>query len=158
MGSPPTISAQACQTGAVTSAEIVWSAPVRYMEVDQQGIVFNAHYLTYCDEAIAAYLHALQLPGFAEAVRLVTSTITWSGSARWGDRVEVAARCARTGRTSATFEFVVTASGRPCCTVTTVYVYADDAGVPQPIQNVVRQRLAAGDHMVGTDVRLPPAG
>lgn len=158
MGSPPTISAQACQTGAVTSAEIVWSAPVRYVEVDQQGIVFNAHYLTYCDEAVAAYLHRLQLPGFAEAMRLVTSTITWSGPARWGDRVDVAARCACTGRTSATFEFVVTASGRPCCTVTTVYVHADESGVPQPIPDAARQRLTAEDQMVGTEVRLPPAG
>lgn len=158
MGSPPTISAQACQTGAVTSAEIAWSAPVRYMEVDQQGIVFNAHYLTYCDEAIAAYLRGLDLPGFAEAVRLATSTITWSGSARWGDVVAVAVRCVRTGRTSATFEFAVTASARPCCTVSTVYVYADDAGVPQPIPDGARRRLTPEAQMPGRDVRPPPAG
>jgi acyl-CoA thioester hydrolase len=126
------------------------------MEVDQQGIVFNAHYLTYCDEAMAAYLRRLELADFAELVRLATSTITWRGSARWGDVVAVAVRCARTGRTSATFEFTVTASGRPCCTVTTVYVYADGAGVPQPIPDEARRRLAAADQAAADRAAADP--
>jgi acyl-CoA thioester hydrolase len=29
-----------------------WSAPVRYAECDQQGVVFNANYLAYADEAV----------------------------------------------------------------------------------------------------------
>ena len=29
----------------------VWSSPVRFVECDQQGVVFNAHYLTWADEA-----------------------------------------------------------------------------------------------------------
>lgn len=33
-----------------------WSAPVRYVEADAQGIVFNAHYLVYYDEALMAFL------------------------------------------------------------------------------------------------------
>ncbi|TAM89694.1 MAG: acyl-CoA thioesterase [Jatrophihabitans sp.] len=119
----------------------IWSAPVRYAEVDQQNIVFNAHYLTYCDEASTAYFRAAGLLGFAEGVRLVTSTITWRGSARWGDEVAVTARCTATGRTSVTFAFTITASGRPCCEVSTVYVYADASGVPQPIPDDVRARL-----------------
>ena len=32
---------------------------VRYAEVDQQGIVFNAHYLTYFDVGITEYFRAL---------------------------------------------------------------------------------------------------
>jgi len=32
---------------------------VRYSEVDNQGIVFNAHYLTYFDQTITEYIRAL---------------------------------------------------------------------------------------------------
>ena len=32
---------------------------VRYAEVDGQGVVFNAHYLTYYDTAITEYLYEL---------------------------------------------------------------------------------------------------
>ena len=28
----------------------VWSSPVRYVECDQQGIVFNGHYLVWADD------------------------------------------------------------------------------------------------------------
>ncbi len=36
-----------------------WSAPVRYAECDMQGIVFNAHYLLYADEALTGLLRGL---------------------------------------------------------------------------------------------------
>ena len=35
---------------------------VRWSEVDMQKIVFNAHYLTYIDMAMAAYWRRLALP------------------------------------------------------------------------------------------------
>ena len=35
----------------------VWSAPVRFVECDQQGVVFNAHYLTWADEAATDEAH-----------------------------------------------------------------------------------------------------
>jgi acyl-CoA thioester hydrolase len=120
-----------------------WSAPVRYAEVDQQGVVFNAHYLLYCDEAMGAFCLERGLGEFVETVRLVRSTLTWSGPARWGDVVEVGVRCTKVGRTSTTLEFEVQAGGRPCCVVETVYVYADAAGGPQPIEDDVRAALTA---------------
>jgi acyl-CoA thioester hydrolase len=118
-----------------------WSAPVRYAEVDQQGIVFHAHYLLYCDEAMGAFCSQRGLDAFVHLVRLVTSTVTWSGPARWGDVVEVDVRCTGIGRTSATLAFELRASGRPCCQVSTVYVYADPAGTPVPIPADVRTAL-----------------
>ena len=120
-----------------------WSAPVRYAEVDQQGVVFNAHYLLYCDEAMGAFCTQRGLVEFVELVRLVRSTITWSGPAHWGDVVDVDVRCTKVGRTSATLEFDVRAGGRPCCTVETVYVYADEAGTPRPMPDDVRAALSA---------------
>ncbi|MEO6887066.1 MAG: thioesterase family protein [Jatrophihabitantaceae bacterium] len=111
----------------------VWSAPVRFAEADQQGIVFNAHYLTYCDEAMGAFVTARDLLAFAEDIRLVTSTLTWTASARWGELVEVDVRCERVGRTSLVIAFDVRAGGHPCCQVTTTYVHTNRTGSPQPI-------------------------
>lgn len=120
---------------------VTWSAPVRYAEADQQGIVFNAHYLTYCDEAMAAYLAARELLAVAEDVRLVSSTLTWTGSARWGDVVEVSAECAALGRTSLTMRFAIATGGSECCQVETIYVLTDADGVPLPIPDDVRAKI-----------------
>jgi acyl-CoA thioester hydrolase len=120
-----------------------WSAPVRYAEVDQQGVVFNSHYLLYCDEAMGAFCEQRGLRNFVELVRLVSSTITWSAPARWGDTVEVDVRCTRVGRTSATLAFELRAGGRPSCHVETVYVYADRDATPVPIPDDVRAALTA---------------
>jgi acyl-CoA thioester hydrolase len=119
-----------------------WSAPVRFAEVDQQGVVFNAHYLLYCDEAMGAFCAQRGLDDFVAVVRLATSTLTWSGPARWGDQIEVDVRCTKVGRTSATVAFEVTATGRPCCRVETVYVHADQSGTPVEIPADVRAALA----------------
>jgi acyl-CoA thioester hydrolase len=125
-----------------------WSAPVRYGEVDQQGVVFNSHYLLYCDEAMGAFCEQRGLREFVALVRLVSSTLTWAGPARWGDVIEVDVRCAKVGRTSAALAFDLRAGGRPCCAVETTYVYADEAGAPVPIPDDVRARLTA-DHPAG---------
>ncbi len=111
----------------------VWSAPVRYGECDQQGVVFNAHYLLYCDEALAAYCAARGIVGVAENVHLVTSTLTWHSPARWGDVLDVDVRCANVGRTSFDLEFEIRVGERLCCTVSTVYVNTDGAGTPVPV-------------------------
>ena len=118
-----------------------WSAPVRYAEVDQQGVVFNSHYLLYCDEAMGAFCTQRGLRDFVALVRLVTSTLTWAGPARWGDVIDVDVQCTKVGRTSATLAFDVRAGGRPCCQVETVYVYADATGAPEEIPEDVRTAL-----------------
>jgi acyl-CoA thioester hydrolase len=120
-----------------------WSAPVRYAEVDQQGVVFNSHYLLYCDEAMGAFCEQRGLREFVAVVRLVSSNLTWAGPARWGDVMAVDVRCTKVGRTSATLAFDLRAGGRPCCTVETTYVYADEAGTPLPIPDDTRERLTS---------------
>jgi len=116
---------------------------VRYAEVDQQGVVFNAHYLLYCDEAMGAFCLHRGLREFVERVRLVSSRITWSGPARWGDVIEVDVRCLEVGRTSAQLAFELRAGGRACCAVETTYVYADADGSPVPIPQDVRGKLSS---------------
>jgi acyl-CoA thioester hydrolase len=118
-----------------------WSAPVRFAEVDAQGIVFNSHYLLYCDEAVSAFFAQRDLPQMAAHIRLVATNLTWSGSARWGDTVEVDATCTRVGRTSFVIEFDVRAGGQTVCRVETSYVNTDNSGTPLPVPEAVRTRL-----------------
>jgi acyl-CoA thioester hydrolase len=103
-----------------------WSAPVRYAEVDGQGVVFNSHYLLYADEAMNAFCRAHRLCALADDVQLVTSTLTWKSGARWGEIVAVDVACRRVGTTSFTLGFDMTADGRACCLVETVYVLVLD--------------------------------
>ena len=107
-----------------------WSAPVRYAECDMQGIVFNAHYLAYADEAVVGVLAELGTPydgllarGLDTAV--VASELTWSAPARWGDVVDVDGEVERVGRTSFTVAFTISVEGRLCCRVRTTYVLTD---------------------------------
>jgi acyl-CoA thioester hydrolase len=118
-----------------------WSAPVRYAEVDQQEIVFNAHYLTYCDEAMNTFCRQRGLLELAASVYVVSSTLDWFSSARWGDVVDVDARCTGVGTSSVTMAFEISVAGRRCCAVRTTYVHAVD-GRPVPVPDRFRTALA----------------
>jgi acyl-CoA thioester hydrolase len=117
-----------------------WSAPVRYGEVDQQGVVFNSHYLLYCDEAMGAYCAQRGLLDLAERVHLVSSALTWRSPARWGEVVDVTARCIRVGTSSFAMRFDLRVGERECCAVETTYVLAED-GRPRPLPDNIRALL-----------------
>ncbi|BBX16361.1 acyl-CoA thioesterase [Mycolicibacterium duvalii] len=86
----------------------------RYAEVDQQGVVFNGHYLTWFDEACTGLFDSL---GIAYPVLLadgldfqvVHAEIDFVTSVRWRDAVRVTAQCTRIGTTSFTIGFTVLA-------------------------------------------------
>ena len=54
----------------------------RYGEVDQQGVVYNAHYLVYMDDTMETWMR--QLPDLRETfgwdMMLKKATIEWQGS------------------------------------------------------------------------------
>lgn len=86
----------------------------RYAEVDQQGVVFNGHYLTWFDEACTGLLDArgvaypdLMAGGYD--FQVVHSEIDFVASVRWRDTVRVTAECVRIGTTSFTLGFEVLA-------------------------------------------------
>jgi acyl-CoA thioester hydrolase len=90
---------------------------VRYSEVDQQGIVYNAHYLTYFDTALTEYMRALdynyrdQLPQTGTDFHVVRAVVEYKAPARFDDMIEIAVRTARIGRSSITFELAVFPDG-----------------------------------------------
>jgi acyl-CoA thioester hydrolase len=133
----------------------MWSAPVRYAECDQQGVVFNAHYLAYADEAMIAVMAELGTP-YADLLArgldtsVVASELSWVAPARWGDVVQVDGEVERVGRTSFTVAFTISVEDQPCCRVRTSYVLTDLERQPTPVPDDLRQawlapvRAAAG--------------
>ena len=104
-----------------------FSFRVRYMEVDAQGVVFNAWYLTYFDEAFAAFLadrgyglEKLIAAGFD--VQLAHAELDWKTGLRWQDDAAVAVSPARLGRTSITMDFEVRNGTGLACSGRIVYV------------------------------------
>jgi acyl-CoA thioester hydrolase len=91
-----------------------YSMPVvpRYAEIDQQGVVFNGHYLTWFDEALTGFLDHLGVtyPGLIDTghdLQVVHSEIDYLAPVRWRDSVRVAVSCERVGATSFTLGFTV---------------------------------------------------
>ena len=101
---------------------------IRYLEVDQQGVVFNMWYLAYFDDAMTAFLAERGVPydeltAAGYDVQLVHTELDWQGSLRWGDEALVDVSVATLGRTSFTLQFEVHAGdGSPVATASTVYV------------------------------------
>jgi acyl-CoA thioester hydrolase len=104
------------------------SLRVRYMEVDAQGVVFNSWYLTYFDEAMAAFLESrgLPYPALLDAgfdVQLVHCEMDWKSGLQWRDEVLVVVSTARLGRTSFALDFETRRDGgQVTCSARTVYV------------------------------------
>ena len=74
-----------------------YSLPIvpRYAEVDQQAVVFNAHYLTWFDEAVAGFFDHLgtsypDLMASGLDMQLVHTEIDYAEPVRWRDIVRVA--------------------------------------------------------------------
>ena len=91
-----------------------FSLPItpRYAEIDQQGVVFNGHYLTWFDEACTGFLDHLDVtyPGLIASgydIQVVHSEIDFKGPVRWRDDVRVEVHCERIGSTSFTLAFNV---------------------------------------------------
>ncbi|MBI1181688.1 MAG: YbgC/FadM family acyl-CoA thioesterase [Alphaproteobacteria bacterium] len=106
---------------------------VRYAEVDAQGVVFNAHYLTYFDVAHTEYLRAAGYDYAGEIRRtgldfhLVRSVVEYRRPLVFDQLVDVCVRAARIGRTSVTNLFEIHASGEDALLASgeTVLVCAD---------------------------------
>jgi acyl-CoA thioester hydrolase len=126
----------------------VWSSPVRYVECDQQGVVFNAHYLVWADEASNGWWAAQGLPWDELVTRgmdpvVKASSLEWTSSARWGETVAVDAETEKVGRTSVTVRFTVRVGERVCCTIRNTYVSVVE-GRPTPWPDDVRAHLSEG--------------
>jgi acyl-CoA thioester hydrolase len=125
----------------------------RYAEVDQQGVVFNAHWLTYFDDACTRWFEAM---GFQPAtaffedfdLMLVKAVLEWHGPAGFDDSVDIAVETLRIGTASFDVRYSASVAGRPACTgvVTYVSVRPRDGGsspIPEPLRAKLEKALVS---------------
>ncbi|MBR0662019.1 acyl-CoA thioesterase [Neoroseomonas oryzicola] len=123
--------------GLPTRADFRFFRPhqVRYVELDTQGIVFNAHYLTWYDEAVSDYIRAAGWNYQAEVkasgadFHVVRGLVEYKVAIGRAARIEVAARTTRIGRSSITFLPAVFPQGEDTLLATgeIVWVLTDQA-------------------------------
>jgi acyl-CoA thioester hydrolase len=128
---------------------------VRWAEVDMQKVVFNAHYLTYIDTALAEYWREIGLPypegyvdRYAADLFLRKSTVEYLGSAHYDDQLSVLCRTASLGRSSMTMRFEVwrdePAHPSPLVTADLVYVNVSVAAMrAEALPEDLRERVRA---------------
>ncbi|MCB0993096.1 MAG: thioesterase family protein [Acidimicrobiales bacterium] len=99
------------------------SIRVRYGEVDQQGVVFNAHYMAYIDDTLEHFMSTLgDLRDLGWDMMMKKIDIEWQGSAGNGDVVDVDVAAVRWGNTSFELGYAGSVEGRPVFTSTVLYV------------------------------------
>jgi acyl-CoA thioester hydrolase len=134
-----------------------FSLPIvpRFAEVDQQGVVFNGHYLTWFDEALTAFFDHLGLSypvlmASGHDMQLVHTEIDYSAPVRWRDTVRVAVGCERIGSTSLTIGFSVLrrrdgAAEQLAVRGRSVYVIVStDDWTKMPVPDALRAAMASG--------------
>jgi acyl-CoA thioester hydrolase len=123
---------------------------VRYSEIDAQGVVFNAHYLTYYDTAITEYCREMGVDLMAEAkasgvdFHTVRSLVEYKAPIRFDQEIEVGCRAARLGRSSLTFALGIFGKGEETLLASgeIVWVHTDQrTGKPVAIGERWRERL-----------------
>ena len=135
---------------------------VRWAEVDKQGVVFNAHYLLYCDVCVTEYWRAVGVhypddfvsKGSDLFVR--KSTVEYFSAAYYDDELEVCGRIARLGNSS--LRFVAEIYRRRqyeavLITAELIYVYTELVSrTAQSIPYDIRTRLRAFETTLPEDV------
>lgn len=123
---------------------------VRWVEVDMQKIVFNAHYLMYFDTAMSGYWRKLALPYESTMQKLggdlfvKKASVEYHGSARYDDQLDVGLRCARIGTSSVLFEGAIFRGDSLLVTGELLYVYADPSTQKsQPVPDTLRAAFDA---------------
>ena len=116
---------------------------VRYSEVDCQGLVYFAHYATYCDVAIHEFFRSLPYD-YSEVRKtsgtdfnIVRALVEYRRPLRFDEAFEVEIRLGRIGRSSLTFRpaLIALEEIEPRATAEMVSVHADQASmraVPLP--------------------------
>ncbi len=121
----------------------------RYAEIDVQGVVFNAHWLTYFDEASTRFFAAILDTPAPEVfstfdVMVVKATLEWEGPAHFEDDVAIAVQATRIGTASFDLTYTATVDGRGACTGTVTYVsVAPGTRDSTPIPAGIRASLEA---------------
>jgi acyl-CoA thioester hydrolase len=121
----------------------------RYAEVDAQGVVFNAHWLTYFDEASTRFFEWMGYEPAIAFVRdfdvmVVKAMLEWQGPAGFDDVVDIAVMPTRIGTSSFDLTYRASVGDVSACTGVITYVsVTPGTHEPTPIPFTLRERLEA---------------
>jgi len=127
---------------------------VKFSEIDLAGVVFNSHYLTWCEDAKMAFLDHLGYGPcrFADEHRLALvrhAEIDWTASLKPLDHADIRVVVERIGTSSFTLRHEIWRRGeRPLLTATCVitYVWFDTgAGEKEELDPRFRAALSGAD-------------
>ncbi len=119
---------------------------VRYGECDAQGVVFNAHYLAYCDHAMDEFLRAVAPPRTDVELMLKAAHLVWHAPLRYREVVVMECSVVRWGTTSMDVHFLGRVGEQVRFEATITYVaVADPQGraLPIPIDDQTRAAFDA---------------
>jgi acyl-CoA thioester hydrolase len=126
---------------------------VRYGECDMQGVVFNAHYLAYIDDATDTWFrsvlgHAFEHEGFD--IMLKKAVVEWQAALRFGEHAVLTCSIARWGRSSFDLFVSGTVDDEERFTATITYVCVHH-GTTEPLPVPESARVA----LTGSAVTAP---
>ena len=120
---------------------------VRFADTDAQGHVYFANYLTFCDEALAAFMRHRGCPWqelVAGGVDMVyrASSAEYLGSAAFEMRLEIEPRVERIGTTSVTIGYAVRGPDAAPIAKLELTSVCVDAASGEPVEVPARLRAA----------------
>jgi acyl-CoA thioester hydrolase len=130
----------------VADPRFVHRIPIRYGEVDMQGVVFNAHYLAYIDDTMDRWLRTLDahFEQLGWDLMVVKAVVEWKGAATVGDDLDIAVGVTRWGTTSFDVGFTGVVGERPVFAATLTYV-GIKAGTKEKLAPPPEVRALLGD-------------
>ena len=121
---------------------------MRYSECDLQGVVFNANYLTYLDDAMTELFRTALDGGYQAMVDtgvdmvVAQSTLRYLAPARFDDELEIEATVTRLGTTGMTTAMAVRRDGSVLTEAELRHVFVrSPEGGKAPIPDSVRAAL-----------------
>ena len=130
--------------------EIFWETRVRYYELDPQGIMHNANYLAYYDQAVVEYYRALdfdyekELEETNKDWHTVQVIDQYNKPLYFDDEIEVGLKIKEVGNTSMTWTMglFIKKTGELANACEVVHVYTDvKTGKPTTITEDLKKKL-----------------
>ena len=126
----------------------VADVPLRWVDVDSEGVVNNAVYLSLMEEARFQYFdHLGLLPDRRVPFLLAEATVTFLRPGRIGMKTEVAVRTRSLGTSSFQMDYEVRAEDHVLATGQAALVFVDGNLRPVPIPAPVREAIQVFEDM-----------
>ncbi|MBM4061015.1 MAG: acyl-CoA thioesterase [Planctomycetes bacterium] len=121
----------------------VADVPLRWVDVDSEGVVNNAVYLSLIEQARFLYFdHLGLLPDRKVPFLVAKAALEFLRPGRLGAKIEVSARVGSLGTSSFTMDYEVAADQQVLVRANATLVFVDAAMRPRPIPDDVRAAIA----------------